>query len=29
MWHMILKIWVRLAIVMGIILPRWLKHRSR
>jgi len=28
MWHVILKIWFRLAIAMGIILPRWLKRRG-
>jgi hypothetical protein len=28
MWHIVLKIWFRLAIAMGIILPRWLKQRS-
>ena len=28
MWHTILKIWFRLAIAMGIILPRWLKRRG-
>jgi len=29
MWHDILKIWFRLAIAMGVILPRWLKYRGR
>ena len=28
MWNIILKIQFRLALAMGIILPRWLKHRG-
>jgi hypothetical protein len=29
MWLIVLRIWFPLAVAMGIILPRWLKHRGR